>query len=169
LSDPEWPPITELIPHAHDAILIDRIIAHDPNRTIVEVRPATRPMLRRADESVPAWLAIEYMAQAIAAHEGMVAWTAGRRIPIGYLISATNVRFHAERFDSGTPLRVSSERVRGRPGLGALSHRCSITRMGDDDPEIPLAEGSLSIAIDPASRGETFPEPATTTNARSRT
>lgn len=160
MPDPGWPPIADLIPHAHDAILIDRILEHDTRRTTVAVRPATRPMLRRADESVPSWLAVEYMAQAIAAHEGMVAWTAGRRIPIGYLISATNVQLHVECFDSRTPLRVTSERVRGRPGLGALSHRCSILGLESSGDDATLAEGSLSIAVDPASRSEMLPEPA---------
>lgn len=148
MPDADWPPIAKLIPHAHDSILIDRILTHDAKRTRVSVRVGSRPMLRRGDGSVPAWLAIEYMAQAIAAHEGMLCWSEGRQIPIGYLINATSIELRTARFEATETLSVSSERLRGRPGLGVLLHRCAIFRDGEGPDALPVAEGSLSIALE---------------------
>ena len=144
----EWPPVATLIPHTGDAILIDRVLAHDGDTTSVSVVVGAKNSLRRGDGSVPAWLAVEYMAQAIAAHEGLLAWTEGRVLPVGFLISATSLELRVSGFDLAETLRVVSRRVRGRPGLGVLSHQCSLMRDCDGANSSAVAEGRLSIALD---------------------
>jgi predicted hotdog family 3-hydroxylacyl-ACP dehydratase len=151
MSVREWPSVSALIPHAGDAILIDRVLAHDGETTSVRVIVGAKNSLRRKDGPVPAWLAVEYMAQAIAAHEGLLAWTEGRALPLGFLISATSLELRVSGFDPAETLRVDSRRVRGRPGLGVLSHHCTLVRDRDGANASPVADGRLSIALDRAS------------------
>lgn len=156
MTDPEpsaspWPAVADLIPHAGDAILIDRVIAHEGDTTRVSLVTGSRASLRRADGSVPAWLAIEYMAQAIAVHEGLLAWADGRSLPLGFLISATAIDFRIADFEAGTTLRVDSRRVRGGPRMGVLSHECAIFPAAGEVDADPIVAGRLSIALDPSS------------------
>lgn len=151
MTKPAWPTVAELIPHSNKAVLIDRILTHDApaQHTTVRVVAGAQNSLRRADHSVPAWIAIEYMAQAIAAHEGLIAWVEGRELPVGFLISASKLELRIGNFEAGEILHIASRHVRGRIGLGVLSHQCAVFREREGDAATPVAEGRLSIAIDP--------------------
>jgi len=149
MSAPSWPPVSELVPHAGDAILIDRIVSHSPAETRVEVVVGSRPALRAADGSVPAWLAVEFMAQGIAAHEGLLEWSEGRPIPVGFLISVNGADLKTDFFAADEVLTVSARRVRGRPGLGVISHQCAVFRTRNGES---VATGRLAIAVDPEAR-----------------
>jgi predicted hotdog family 3-hydroxylacyl-ACP dehydratase len=150
MSDADAPPIEELIPHSGGSILLDRVIAHDPESTTAKVTVGSRRWLRQPDGSVASWLAIEYMAQCVAAHEGMLARAAGRKLPPGFLVSVTGLRLGAASFRGNEQLRVRTRRIRGRPGLGVLSHRCAIfaDADADDSGAEPVAEGRLSIVVE---------------------
>ena len=152
MAEPAWPTVAELIPHSNEAVLIDGVLTHDApsQHTTVRVAVGAENSLRRADGSVPAWIVMEYMAQAIAAHEGLLAWADGRELPVGFLISASKLELRIGNFEAGEILHVASTRVRGRPGLGALSHQCAVFRERDGDTALAVAEGRLSIALDPA-------------------
>jgi predicted hotdog family 3-hydroxylacyl-ACP dehydratase len=91
------------------------------------------------------------MAQCIAAHEGIRAYLEGRPPVRGSLAAAVGVRFHRICFEPGEFLRVRTRWVRGRRGLGVLSHFCTIHEDGEAREGRLLAEGRLSISI-PKSR-----------------
>jgi predicted hotdog family 3-hydroxylacyl-ACP dehydratase len=148
MSEIELPPIEELIPHSGESILLDRVIAHDRESTTARVIAGSKSWLRQPDGSVVPWLAIEYMAQCIAAHEGMLAHTDGRVLPLGFLVSVMRLRLGASRFRGGEAFRVSARRVRGRPSLGILSHDCAIFAESDDPDAEPIAAGRLSIVVE---------------------
>ena len=148
MSDVEAPPIEELIPHRGESILLDRVIAHDRESTTVELIVGSQRWLTQRDGSVASWLAVEYMAQCVAAHEGMLARAEGRILSLGFLVSVTRLRLGASRFRGDEQLRVSARRIRGRPGLGVLSHACAIFAASDDPEAEPVAEGRLSIAVE---------------------
>ena len=92
--------------------------------------------------------AIEFMAQCVAAHEGMLARADGRVLPLGFLVGVKGLRLGASRFDRDEELRVWTRRIRGRPGLGILSHSCAISREGAGPEDEVIAEGRLSIVVD---------------------
>ena len=151
MTDVEAPPIEELIPHRGESILLDRVIDHDRESTTAVAVVGGHRWLRQPDGSVAAWLAIEYMAQCVAAHEGMLARADGRTLPLGFLVGATGLRLGASRFRGDEQLRVRVRRIRGRPGLGVLAHACAIFIESDDpnDPNgEPVAEGRLSIVVE---------------------
>lgn len=143
--DAEMPPIDELVPHCGGSILLDRVVVHEPHITTVLVVAGEKRWLRRSDRSVAAWLSVEYMAQCVAAHEGMRARAEGRTLPPGVLISVTRLHIERAEFRFGERLLVSASRLRGRPGLGVLSHRCEIRPAGGG---APIATGRLSIAVE---------------------
>lgn len=136
------------MPHRGRILLLDRVLSHDSDRTDARVCIATQRWLKRDDGSVAGWLALEYMAQCLAAHEGILALEEGRSPPKGFLVAATGLRLYAAHFGADAQLRVRSRRVRGRLGLGILSHQCTLhveCRPGGEGAL--LAEGRLSVSI----------------------
>jgi predicted hotdog family 3-hydroxylacyl-ACP dehydratase len=148
MSNVEAPPIDELIPHAGESILLDRVVSHSPERTTARVIVGNKRWLTQPDGSVAPWLAVEYMAQCVAAHESMLARADGRILPLGFLVRVMRLRLGAARFRGGEVLRVSSRRIRGRPGLGILSHDCTIFAETDGPEAEPVAAGRLSIVVE---------------------
>ena len=144
---PDFPPIEDLMPHRGPVALLECILNHDAQHTEARIRIDDQQWQKRSDGSVASWLALEYMAQCIAAHESLLAIDEGRPPPTGFLVAASGLRLEVLVLPAGSILRVRTERVRGRPGLGALSHQCSLLAAHADSGEESLvAEGRLSVS-----------------------
>lgn len=139
--------LATLTPHGGESLLLDRILHHDADSTIARVVVGSRSGLLRDDGSVPAWLVVEYMAQAIAVHEGFAARDEGRSLELGFLVTVVGLEFASAELTPGDVLEIHTRRTRGRPGLGVVSHHCTAHREGSVDPRDPIATGRLSIAI----------------------
>lgn len=146
--------LSKLIPHRGESLLLDRIVDHDDECTVARVVVGSRSCLLRDDGTVPAWLVVEYMAQTIAVHEGYVARSEGRTLEIGFLVTVVGLEIQPVTLRSGESLQVRTRRARGRPGLGVVSHSCTVHRVGDGDRHEIVAEGRLSIAIKGLRAGE---------------
>ncbi len=112
--------VAELVPHAGPMVLIDEIVAFDAEG--VQARTAARAdgLFAPADEpSVPAWLGLEYLAQAIAAWSGYNELRAGRSIKPGLLVGTRSFTSSAGRIPTATPLDIQATRVVA--GRGAIS------------------------------------------------
>lgn len=146
-----FPAIEELMPHRGTVVLLDEILRHDSESTDVRISISKQRWQKRADGSVAGSLAIEYMAQCVAAHEGLLALDEGRPPPTGFLVGVTGLRLEVASFAAGADLVVRSRRVRGRPSLGALSHQCqlflAVSGGLDGTPGELLAEGRLSVSV----------------------
>ena len=156
----KFPAVEELMPHRGRVILLGRVLSHSAQFTDALVSVDAQRWLRRDDGSVAGWLTIEYMAQCVAAREGLLSIDEGRPLPTGFLVGVTGLKLGTAEFRSGEELRVRSWRVRGRPELGALSHRCELYRFrgkvsqksgepGEIGDDATLAEGRLSVAVRP--------------------
>ncbi len=143
----ELPHLSELIPHRGEVLLLDRVLEHDGESTTSRVAVDRQTWLKSENGSVPGWVALEYMAQCIAAHEGIRAHLEGRPPVRGSLAAAVGVHLHRSCFEPGELLRVHTRCVRGRPGLGVLSHFCTVHEDGEAGEGQLLAEGRLSISI----------------------
>jgi predicted hotdog family 3-hydroxylacyl-ACP dehydratase len=139
-------PLHAALPHRGRALLLDRIERHDERATTCVVEVGDDAWLARADGSVPAWIGIEYMAQCIAVHEGCRARAAGRPPGTGFLAGVRDARFERAAFCAGDSLRVSVERLRGRPGLGALAYQCEIRATGEPDASV-IARAQLTVVL----------------------
>ena len=143
----DLPPMRELLPHQGMVLLLDRVLEHDAESTTTRVSIDRQTWLKRDDGSVASWVALEYMAQCIAAHEGIRTHLRGLPPVHGSLAAIVGVRLYRSYFESGELLRVRSRRARGRPGLGVISHFCTVHEDRPTGEGQLLAEGRLSIAI----------------------
>lgn len=147
----ELPPIDQVIHHRGEVLLLDDVIEHDDSHTVARVDLSKKKWLQRSDGTTPGWIALEYMAQCIAVHEGLYSYLHDRDLHGGFLISVRDLEIHVREFAADLQLSVHARPMRGRPGLGALSHECSIYSAMEGSSGSLLARGRLSIFIDASS------------------
>lgn len=133
----------ELLPHRGRMLLIDRLLSHDGQATTCRVRADGEAWLAAEDGTLPAWLALEYMAQCLAADEGLRAREAGEPPVRGLLVGARHIELMRPRLAPGQALTVTTRRRRGRPGLGALRHEGEVR---DAEGRL-LARGDVTVAL----------------------
>ena len=136
-----YPPVAEVLPHAGRMVLLDRILTHTDTRTTCEVGIRPGSVFADADGSVPAWVALEYMAQCIAAHGGLRARAAGEAIKPGALLGTRSLTLHTARFEGGQRLEVEAEHVWGEHDFFAFA--CSVRDAGTG---VALAKGMVTVA-----------------------
>ena len=147
MSAAELPPIEGLVPHRGQSLLLDCVLEHDDERTVVRVVVGSSKCLEKPDGTIAPWVAIEYMSQCIAVHESLLAEDDSGPPTPGYLTTAIGVRLHRSRFEVGECLRVRTRRARGRLGLGVLSHFCTVHEENEGVEGRLLVEGRLTITI----------------------
>ncbi|KRG53716.1 hypothetical protein [Stenotrophomonas maltophilia] len=115
--------IEEVVPHRQDMCLLQRILRWDQDSIEAElVVPGTGLFIENGE--MPAWIGIEYMAQAIAAWSGCRARAAGAAPPLGFLLGSRRYSSLRSGFPSGTCLRVQARReLLGDNGLGMFACR----------------------------------------------
>lgn len=132
-------PIGELLPHDPPMILIDRMLEADETSNLCEVVIKPSSMFLE-DKGVPVFVAIEYMAQAIAAHAGYSTRLAGGPVKVGFLLGTPRFNAYQAYFPLGTRYQVRIERDWGDDEL--MRFNCSITRTSDD---CLFAEAGLNV------------------------
>ncbi len=133
------PDLAELLPHSGRMRLLDRVVEHIPERTVCAVETAASELFAEADGGVPAWVGLEYMAQCVAAHSGLVARALGVPRERGLLLGTKRTELFVDRFAPGARLAVTSEHLRGERGL--VWFDC---RVEAEDGTL-LARGRLSV------------------------
>lgn len=107
-----------LIPHAGGMCLLDQVEQWDDDSIVCTTDSHHRddnPL--RTDAGLAAVHGVEYGAQAMAVHGGLLARRAGTRLPMGYLAALRDVRLHAARLDLVTGmLRVVATRLMAEGG-----------------------------------------------------
>ena len=104
-------PIEAYVPHRGAMRLIDRLIEASPEHAVAEVRvPADGLFVREAAgrSHVPAWVGLEYMAQAISAWSGARAGREGTAPRLGFLLGTRRYKASVAAFPSGALLRVEA-------------------------------------------------------------
>jgi predicted hotdog family 3-hydroxylacyl-ACP dehydratase len=115
--------IGDLLPHGREMTLIERLVEYTPQRSVATL--TIRKGSRFASPSgVPAWVGIEYMAQAIAAHAGYEARLRGEPLGVGFLLGTRDYRSAIGEFPLGATLTITVEPLLAEGRLGAF--RCAI-------------------------------------------
>ncbi len=115
--------IEAVVPHRGRMLLLDRLFAGDGDGVIVGAVVAADNLFAD-DDGVPAWVGIEYMAQAISAWAGCRALARGEPIRIGFLLGTRRYECSAAHFAFGTSLRIEVRReLFGDNGMGMFSCR----------------------------------------------
>jgi predicted hotdog family 3-hydroxylacyl-ACP dehydratase len=116
-------PLAELLPHGPESTLLDRLVAYDERKSmaVVEIRSDSAFF---AGDGVPAWVGIEYMAQAVAAHAGFEARQRGEPPAVGFLLGTRSYDNRVPAFPAGSRLMVTVEPLSIEGALAAF--RCTI-------------------------------------------
>lgn len=101
----DWP-VASLIPHAGDMILLDAVSRFDAESLEAHLHVRPGGLLNLADGSLPAWVGVEIMAQAVAAFAGCQARLAGLPVELGFLLGTRQYRCDVDRFPAGCDLHV---------------------------------------------------------------
>jgi predicted hotdog family 3-hydroxylacyl-ACP dehydratase len=135
-------PIEEYLPHRGRMVLLDRVLAAEVGRIrcAVTLRPES-PFCREGQ--VPAYVGIEYMAQATGALVGWHHREHGEAVKIGFLVSSRRYTSQVDAFRVGETLIVEAvENWRDEEGLGVMD--CTIYHPED----VPVAKARL-VAYQP--------------------
>ena len=102
--------------------LITRIVAWGSQELVAEVDIADDGPFAEPGLGVPRWVGLEYMAQAVAALDGIRLREAGRGVPPGYLLGTRRLEQTDGYFQPGATLRITVQEVlQGENGLGIFS------------------------------------------------
>ncbi|WP_295567535.1 hotdog family protein [uncultured Stenotrophomonas sp.] len=115
--------IEDVVPHRQEMCLLQRVLHWDQDSIEAElVVPGAGLFIENGE--MPAWIGIEYMAQAIAAWSGCRARAAGAGPQLGFLLGSRRYSSLRSGFPSGTRLRVQARReLLGDNGLGMFACR----------------------------------------------
>ncbi len=104
---PLFESVQDLLLHRPPMLLLKSVLRWSESELEALVDPRDSHLFMDADGRIPAWVGIEYMAQAIGALAGIESRRAGQPVCLGFLLGTR--RYHAElsHFDPVQELRVS--------------------------------------------------------------
>jgi predicted hotdog family 3-hydroxylacyl-ACP dehydratase len=140
------PPIEDLVPHRGIMLWLDGVSAGDETAIEAHATVPAAAWYLDARGAMPAWIGIELMAQAVAAHVGLRGWLAGTPPKPGVLLGSRAYRASASSVAGGTRLQVSARSAYAdESGFGAYD--CAIRSSAGS-----LAEATLKV-YEPADFG----------------
>jgi len=109
---PPWH-ISELVPHARAMCLVDEVLDADGDtlRCALTVRDDGLFNDPELGGAVPAWVGVEYMAQAVAAHIGVYRRLSGAAPRMGFLLGTRHYECSASSFAPGARLELRVTQV----------------------------------------------------------
>ena len=146
---PNWAPheMDAWVPHRGAMSLLATVERCDGESVVARVRVPAHGLFA-TPEGMPAWVGIEYMAQAIAAWSGARAHQGGGSPRIGFLLGSRRYEAAVPVFAAGAELIVHAQcELMGGNGLGMFD--CRIEQGGR-----VLASGRLSVFEPPQDSGE---------------
>lgn len=98
--------ISTIMPHGPPMVLLDRYVESDDASLTAEVDITDTSPFFEAGFGIPAYIGIEYIAQAISAFNGFAALTENKKITPGFLLGSRNVTLKTPYFPVGKTVRV---------------------------------------------------------------
>ena len=133
-------PIAPYVPQQDAMCLLEALLAVDDTSLSASVDPATNTLFHR-DGAVPGWVALEWLAQGVAAWAGWQAARYGAPPAVGFLVGTRRFTSHRPAFPVERALRVQV--TRDFVADNGLAHFAGRVLAADDDTV--LAEGRLTI------------------------
>ncbi len=124
------PQVTDLVLHRGPSVLLDRILDVSTTRCLALVRLEPGAWYLQADGSAPAWVGLEWMAQAAAAFSGHRHREAGREPRIGFLLGTRDYEALVPSFPVGLELEVEAE-VLFLDDSGPGAFTCEVRHKGE--------------------------------------
>lgn len=114
--------IAEVLPHTGRMLLLDELLECGEEHIVTAVTIRPDSVLCEQERGVPAWVGLEYMAQAVAAFSGVEEVQQGMQPRIGLLLGSRSYRADVDFFSLGARLIVkASMLVRGEDDLVAFA------------------------------------------------
>jgi predicted hotdog family 3-hydroxylacyl-ACP dehydratase len=104
-----FPPMEELLPHRGSMLLLDRVFSENEKSIVAGTTVPEAAWYLDEQGGMPAWIGIELMAQAIAAHAGLRGRMNGKAPKRGVLLGCRAYRARMSRATPGTLLKVSAK------------------------------------------------------------
>jgi predicted hotdog family 3-hydroxylacyl-ACP dehydratase len=121
--------------------LLERVVSHEPGGTVCLVASGGG-LFSDSDGRVPAYVALEWMAQCASAHAALAA-RAGAPELRGMLLGTRSLRLCARQLDPREGLRVEARHLRGETGLVVFD--CSVRNARGEE----LAAGRINLYAEP--------------------
>ncbi len=99
-----YPPVDDLLPHAGQMVYLGEVLEHRKDGTACSIEVDAQPHFRDASGEIPSWVGLEYLAQTVAAHGGLLERAQGRPPRVGFLLGARRVSYYTSRFLRGQRL-----------------------------------------------------------------
>lgn len=116
-------PIEQYVPHRGSMLLIERLLDAGAEHAVAQVKVPRDGMFNQL-RGVPSWVALEYMAQTVAAWAGWSAQTRGEPIKLGFLLGSRKFETSQSFMHPGSVLRVCVQcELFGSNGLGMFDCR----------------------------------------------
>ncbi len=138
-----FPPIAELVPHAGPMALLTRVLEHSPEQTRCLVAASQSRLFAESDGRIAPHVALEWMAQCIAVHGGLIARAAAEPGRPGLFLGSRKASLPTEPFSVTDEFEVTARLARGR-GVGPHAFHCTLQAAGGTDI---LGEGTLNVMI----------------------
>lgn len=139
--------LCSLIPHSGSMCLLAGVESWDAQGIVCVAeshRDARNPL--RRDGGLSVVHGIEYAAQAMAVHGGLLARERGEKNPPGFLAALRDVQLHCERLDDiGASLRIEAEEL-VRSG-GSFMYGFTLSAAG-----VLLLEGRVTVITQPEAK-----------------
>ena len=116
LANQAMPSPSSVLPHQGTMLWLSKVIEQDETSTVCEARVEDLGFFRDPTGGSGAWIALEWMAQSVAAHDGVRRYVAGQGIRPGMLLGSKTIRF-AE----GAAAPAGVFRIRASPVFGGDS------------------------------------------------
>ncbi|KFN47110.1 hypothetical protein [Arenimonas metalli] len=138
--DPRELAMESLVPHRGGMLWLDRVLHLDAENVVAEATVRDDDLLLEDNtEAVPAWVGIEYMAQAIAAWAGGRALARDEAVKPGFLLGTRRYDAAWDRLPVGSVLRIEARcELMGDNGLGLFACRLLVG-------EAVVATASVSV------------------------
>ena len=128
-----FPAIEELLPHRGPMLLLDCVLSGDKDSILVEATVPRTAWYLDEQGGMPAWIGIELMAQAIAAHTGLKGRLRGEPPKRGVLLGTRAYHSRLMSFRPGAPLQISARTTyMDEGGFGAFD--CAIRNRLSEEP-----------------------------------
>lgn len=99
--------VAPLLPHSGNMVLLDEILDYDEESLQGRATIREDHVFLRPEGVVPAWMAMEILAQGIAAFDGCHAAQAGRGPQLGFLLGSRKFSLYVDSLPVGADLRVN--------------------------------------------------------------
>lgn len=118
----------DLVPHSADMSLLDKVLAADEETLTAKLRVRDDGIFSR-DGRVPAYVGIEYMAQAVAAFSGYHAKLRGEEVRLGFLLGTRKFNSNIDSYQCGDELTIEVERLL-QADNGMATFECRVSGAG---------------------------------------